>query len=669
MRSQPPAPTPDTLAAAPPGDGSSVEREMAEALARAERAARRRVEHLHEIVFEIDDAGRLVFLNAAFTERLGFGVEQALGQPVAAFAAPDDRERCAALLGSVAATGAAPVRADIRFASATGEVVWTEMSVAASPDGGAVGSLHDLTASKRAEDELVRAREAALEASRAKSRFLASMSHELRTPMHGVLGGIELVLESELAAPQRELLATVRRSAEALLAIVDGILDLSKIEARHVELDRGPIQIAELVVETLRALAPSARRRSVELVAAIASDVPDVVVGDAGRVRQVLTNLVGNALEHASGSDVTVSVRRSPNGGDDIGFAVEDEGPGIAPERLPSLFGDDDAAEPPSSEVLGLAICRELVELMAGKLCVDSVPGRGTTFHVSLPLPALPAPAWNTPSASPLAGRSISVVDPSRAVRASVDAMLAALGADTRSYASLDDALAATTEPLDALLIDEASAAAAPELLARVAARGPSGARAPVVLLLHPLRAAARDRASLGEAAQIVKPVSRSALRQALLGTLASTAAAPVVDLPPPSAIEVATRPLRVLVAEDNAVNAMIILALLSKLGHQATQVDDGEQALERVAVSSFDVVLMDVEMPVLDGLEATRRIRARERERGGHVPVVALTANAMKGYDEVCLAAGMDGYTAKPVSLATLRTALAAACPPSSGA
>jgi PAS domain S-box-containing protein len=423
-----------------------------------------------------------------------------------------------------------------------------------------LGYFIDISEQRAARGAMQRAVESAEAASRAKSEFLANMSHEIRTPMNGILGMTELVLESELSTAQRADLALVQASANALLHIVDDILDFSKIEAGKLEIEEVPFDLAQLVGDTLRAMSLRARQKGLALASELPPNLPRIMKGDPGRLRQVLLNLVGNAIKFTGQGGVTVAlaIGAEQDGRSEIAFAVRDTGIGVPAEKQHMIFEafaqvDGSTTREYGGTGLGLAICRRLVILMQGRIEVDSAPGRGSVFSFTVPLQhtgvseAAPLP----PLAVLAPGESLNVNDPG-------------------------------------MLIGEG-------------------------------------------------------------------------DLPPAPAAP-RRGGLRVLLAEDNPVNQRLAVRLLEKLGHQVTLVDSGLAVLDRAGRGRVDLILMDVQMPGLDGLAATRQIRQRELEsgRGGHVPIIAMTARAMAGDRERCIEAGMDDYLSKPVDSAQLREMLA---------
>jgi CheY-like chemotaxis protein/nitrogen-specific signal transduction histidine kinase/HPt (histidine-containing phosphotransfer) domain-containing protein len=546
-----------------------------------------------------------------------------------------------------------------------------------------------------ANEQLVLARVAAEGANRAKSEFLANVSHEIRTPLNGVIATAGLVLDSPLNAEQRELVNTMRQSGEALLAIINDLLDFSKIESGRLELERRPFEVRASVQEVLDLFAAKAGERRLELAWFVEDRVPPVVVGDGNRVRQVLANLVSNAIKFTSRGEVVVEVGLgSPPGLADapaaapaaaggealnrLHFRVRDTGIGIAAGKMARLFQPFVQADASTSREyggtgLGLAISANLVRLMGGRLWGDSEERRGSTFHVVLDLPSGPPPetASPAPDAGVLSGRRLLIVEDHPTTCRWLAALARRWGMTARTAARAGEALAwlEAGNTFDIALLDfDLPDVDGPGLAWRIRSL-PGLAEQPLLLLAavgHPaVRIDAPAPAPFG--AFITKPVRPAQLQQALLEALEG----PMAALPPSPARallgpSLASRlPLRVLLVDDNTVNQQVGLRLLRKLGYEADLAQDGFEAIKAAEASRYDLLLMDVQMPELDGLETTRRLRGRERDRapaaGADSPlcIVAMTANAMQGDRERCLAAGMDDYLSKPVRLEDLRALL----------
>jgi signal transduction histidine kinase/CheY-like chemotaxis protein/HPt (histidine-containing phosphotransfer) domain-containing protein len=508
------------------------------------------------------------------------------------------------------------------------------------------------------------AREDALAAARAKSGFLATMSHEIRTPLNGVIGMTDVLATTPLSPEQREALATIRASGDALLGVITDILDFSKIEAGRIDLEARPVGLRRLVEDTVAVVAADAARRRVETVGHVRPGVPAAVLGDATRLRQILLNLLSNAVKFTPAGEVVVTVSAAMRGETaDLHIAVRDTGIGIASERLASLFepfvqADASTTRRYGGTGLGLAISRRLAEQMGGRLWAESEPGLGSTFHVTLSLPVAEAPEAlpGTPPDAPFgAGATLLVVDDSEEAAEAVADLAREAGFVAHVELSVEGALAwLDVGGRYAVAVVDHDIGGVPGLEAVERLRAhPAGGALPVALT-SPIGATVR--ASRLVDAVVPRPVRADGFRDAVRGLVGH----PLAPAAPQATAEVSlAAPLRVLLAEDHPVNQRVALGLLRHLGAETDVVETGRAAVAAVARGRYDVVLMDVQMPEMDGLDATRAIRSGG---GPQPPIIALTANAVAGDAEQCRAAGMDDYLVKPVRLEALEAALARA-------
>ncbi len=534
---------------------------------------------------------------------------------------------------------------------------------------GTIGIGRDVSALKQTEAGLERATHAAEAANRAKSVFLANMSHEIRTPMNGVIGMTDLALDTDLTAEQREYLETVKVSADSLLNVINDILDFSKIEVGKIDLEAIDFNLRECMESALKTVALRADEGGLELLLDVASDVPETVRGDSARLRQVLLNLLGNAIKFTHEGEVTLKVEVAPASteGQTLQFTVSDTGIGIAPEKKDLIFAPFTQADASTTRQyggtgLGLAISARLVAMMGGDIWVNSEVGQGSQFHFTATFGAAESRPVVLPASADLhslAGIRVLVVDDNRTNRRILKETLARWEMRPTSVDSGMSALSELSAAHDAgdpyaLILTDMHMPQMDgfDLIRRVRAMPEMSTLAIMMLTSAGYRDDIERCRDLNLSVHLVKPIRQSELRDAILRTMGTTEAdpAPALSFPPSRRTQKSAISLCVLVAEDNPINQRLATKLLEKRGHQVVTAWNGRQAVEAMQQSSFDLVLMDVQMPEMDGVAATHAIREKEKNTGLHQTVIALTAHAMAGDYERCLAAGMDGYLSKPI-------------------
>jgi PAS domain S-box-containing protein len=629
------------------------------------------LDNLPDAIYFKDAQCRFVRVNKALAR--GFGLAdpaQALGKTDADFFTAEHASQATEDERRIMRTGQAIIGMEEKETWPDGRETWvaTTKMPFRDKDGKIIGTFgisRDITGRKQAEAELARAKDAAVAASRAKSEFLANMSHEIRTPLNGIIGMTELALDTHLTPEQREYLTLVKTSADHLLEVINDILDFSKIEAGKLDLEAIEFNLRDTLDDTLATLAVRAHKKGLELADHIYTNVPDGLVGDPGRLRQVVVNLVGNAIKFTDEGEVIVRVQKEAEepGRVCLHFAVTDTGIGIPPDKQKALFQafsqvDSSTTRKYGGTGLGLAISSKLVGLMGGRMWLESAPGRGSTFHFTACFGlAAGRTAPGPGDAMTLQGLPVLIVDDNATNRRILQEMLTNWRMRPTVVANGREALVALERaqaagrPFALVLLDSMMPEMDGFMLAERLKGKPQLARSVVMMLSSADRQgdAARCR-DLGIAAYLTKPIRQSDLLDRIVTLLGDALTRqPEAPAAAPS-VGAAERPLRLLLAEDNAVNQKLARRLLEKRGHQVVAVGNGREALEILEQQPFDAVLMDVQMPEMDGLEATAAIRGREKGTGRHVPIVAMTAHAMKGDRERCLEVGMDAYVSKPL-------------------
>ncbi|QEG01769.1 Signal transduction histidine-protein kinase BarA [Stieleria maiorica] len=639
------------------------------------------INNVPDLIYVKDRAGRFITANAALVDLLGLqSPEELIGKTDYDFSPAEMACNYVTDDQNVMRTGEPLMDREESHHGDRGEELWllTTKVPLRSPEGdviGVVGIGHDITERKKFEKELMEAKEIADKANRAKSDFLANMSHEIRTPMNAIIGMTDLVLDTRLDATQRNFLSMVQESGEALLAVINDILDFSKIEAGKLEIECQTFDLRESLGDTMKTLGLKAHAKGLELAFRVDPAIPRYLTGDPGRLRQIIVNLVGNAIKFTEQGEVFVEVELVSQSDEELELqvSVRDTGIGIPEDRCNAIFEEFEQADTSVTRRfggtgLGLAISSRLVGLMGGAITVSSEVGQGSQFAFNIHLRQAP----NGTEASALnglvyvGGSKVLVVDDNTTNRRILQEMLGNWGmvpvlADSGELAlDLLRESEQRDEPCKLVISDVHMPEMSGYDFIEEVRRDPDISETPIIVLTSGGREgedALRDRLDISE--RLMKPVKQSELFDAIVRTLGVTAPEDTPDYDFNEPVHESIDNLKVLLTEDNAINQKLAIGVLTRFGHQVTVANNGAEAVEAFQNHDFDVVLMDVQMPVMDGFAATEAIRELEKETGGHVPIIAMTAHAMKGDREKCIDIGMDEYVAKPIRIGVLKEKL----------
>jgi PAS domain S-box-containing protein len=651
-----------------------------EALQKSEERYRTILESIEDGYYEVDNSGNFTFFNDSLCKILGFLKNEIMGVNIRQTVDEESIKKVFETFNAVHESGLASEALDWTLVRKDGSERFMEASVSLIKDSndeptGFRGILRDVTRRKQAE-ALQHEKAAAEAASRAKSEFLANMSHEIRTPLNSIIGLIELMQDTDLSSDQREDLDVVISAAYALLAVINDILDFSKIEAGKLQLEEVDFDLRGFLGETLKIMAIKAHEKGLELAYRVSPDIGhEHLIGDPARFRQVLLNLVGNAIKFTDDGEVVVSVDQEQQTESEVvlQFSVNDTGIGIPKEKQENIFSafqqvDGSISRRFGGTGLGLAVSAQLVDLMGGRLGVESEPGEGSSFRFAASFKVQPDVEEKDDllSGIDIRGLRVLVVDDNATNREIVQEMLESWGLFSKVASGAQEAKKLMRQaeqsriPFDLIILDSDMPETDGFSLVRWI-NDQKNLQGDIILMLTSASLRSRvDLRQMGVKAGVTKPVRPSDMLDAII--LALGIKTPDTEVPSRVPEKIAPdedRPLKVLVAEDTPFNQKFILRLLDRWGWQSVLAGNGREALEQLEKDTFDVILMDIQMPEMDGLEATRSIREAEKHSGGHIPIIALTAHAMKGDRERCLEAGMDEYVTKPIFPDTLHKAV----------
>lgn len=625
-------------------------------------------ESLKEIIFQTDEKGRWTYLNNFWTEITGYKVEDSLKKFYKSYIHKDDIEINDKNFDKLIKQEAEYSRYQIRLRTKTGGYKWVEVfaRLMYSEENkilGLYGMISDLTDKKAAEKELIKTKETAEEATKAKSEFLAVMSHEIRTPMNGVLGMTGLLLETSLTPEQREYVETIRVSGDTLLTLINDILDFSKIESGKMELEENPFEIKECIEDAFELLTAEAVKKRLDLLHLIETDVPDFIIGDVTRLRQVLVNLVNNSIKFTEKGEVFVNVKKigQVNNVIELQFSVKDTGMGIPKDKFSKIFNsfsqvDSSTTRKFGGTGLGLAICKRLVELMGGRIWLESEEGMGSTFYFTIKTRVSnvnPPKIFLKSSLPALKNKRVLIVDDNETNLQIITLQCKNWGMIPRATADGTEALKwiKNNDPFDIAILDMLMPGMDGIALTQKIRELRSKDELPIIMLTSAGKYDV-DKELMEElfSAFVSKPIKQSQLYNIILNVTIKDLDEVEVEERKMVDRDMASKlPMKILIAEDNIINQKLILKILSQLGYKADVVGNGIEVIETLKRQRYDIIFMDIQMPEMDGLEATKFINQTWHNED-RPTIVAMTANVMHGDKEKCINAGMDDYISKPV-------------------
>ncbi len=655
-------------------------RKLDEALVKSEEKYRTIIESIEDGYYETDLEGNFSFVNDSMCRITGYSKEKLRAAGFRLFTDDNNFFKISDTFKNILQNVTETSAIDLTLIKPDGTECFVEVSVYLKKNPRDIaqefrGLIRDVTR-RRQTEALKQAKAEAEAASRAKSEFLANMSHEIRTPLNSIIGLIELMRDSNIDAEQKEDLDVVLSAAYALLSIINDILDFSKIEAGRLELEKIAVNLRNMIGDSLKIIAKNAHEKGLELAYRVAPDVPDCILGDPARLRQVLLNLAGNAVKFTEKGEVIVSVEATmlTETEVDLVFSVIDTGIGIAKDKQDKIFSPFEQADSGTSRRfggtgLGLAVSAQLVDLMGGKICLESAPGKGSNFHFKVSFDVLTDEKSDFQHAD-LNGVRALIVDDNASSCNIIKEMLASWDISVRSSLLTGEAkkilidAALKGEPFDLVIIDFDLANSEKSYLPEWIKKDDL-VNANIIMLLTSSHRDCNDLVNSYAKTRVNKPLRPSDLLDAVMIALdlkqIEFEAEKKAFYPAP---QVSHEPLHFLVAEDTPFNQKFIRRLLDRWGFKAEIVENGYEVLEALKKRSYDLLLMDIQMPEMDGLEATRALRKKEKKKGGHIPIIAMTAHTMKGDRELCIEAGMDDYVSKPISSEILYQAIKALLP-----